>query len=326
MRWFILAALTALTPARIAAAQTAPIATELAIGPAGNQLRGTMLAPARRAHGAEPVLMLAGSGATDRDGNSPVVSARPYRLLADALAARGITTLRVDKRGIGASAAFGHNEEELRVQMFADDARAWAAELRRRTGARCVWLLAHSEGTMHALLAAQQSPDLCGLILLSPAGRRIGDVIRAQLRSNPANASLLPEALHDLAELEVGRRVPGEGMNPALLQIFRPSIQPFMISLLAVDPAALARAYRGPILLVNGTTDLQTPVADARQLADARPGIALRVIDGMNHVLKSAPADLAGNYATYGNPDLPLAPGLVDAIAGFILAGQRLPR
>jgi hypothetical protein len=151
-------------------------------------------------------------------------------------------------------------------------------------------------------------------------------VLRAQLRGNPANAPLLPEALHDLAELEAGRQVPGQGMNPALLPIFRPSVQPFMISLLAVDPPALARAYRGRILIVNGTNDLQTPLADARLLADARPGIVLRVIEGMNHVLKSAPADFNGNFATYGNPDLPLAPGLIDAVAGFILSEQRLPR
>jgi hypothetical protein len=144
--------------------------------------------------------------------------------------------------------------------------------------------------------------------------------MRDQLRGNPANAPLIDEALHDLAELEAGRRVPGEGMNPALLQIFRPSIQPFMISLFAVDPPALARAYRGPILLVNGTTDLQTPLADARLLAGARPGIVLRAIEGMNHVLKLAPADFSTNFATYSNPDLPLAPGLVDAVAGFILA------
>jgi pimeloyl-ACP methyl ester carboxylesterase len=320
MRGFILASVVSLGLASAAAAQTVPAATELTIGPAGNQLRGTLLVPARGARGAEPVLMLAGSGPTDRDGNNIGIRARPYRLLADALAARGITTLRVDKRGIGASAAGGHSEEELRVQMFADDALAWAAELRRRTRARCVWLVAHSEGTLHALLAAQTPRGLCGIILMSPAGRRIGDVIREQLRANPANAPLLPEALHDLDELEAGRRVPGEGMNPALLQIFRPSIQPFMISMLAVDPAALARAYRGPVLIVNGTNDLQTPVADARRLVAARPGIALSVIEGMNHVLKIAPADFAGNYATYNDPDLPLAPGLVDAVAGFIVA------
>ena len=173
---------------------------------------------------------------------------------------------------------------------------------------------------MHALLAAQQPRGLCGIILTSAVGRRLGDVMREQLRRNPANAPLLPEALRDLAELEAGRRVPGEGMHPALLQIFRPSIQPFMISALAVDPAALARAYRGPIMVIGGTTDLQTTPEDARRIAAARPGISLRIIEGMNHVLKLAPAEFGANFATYGNPDLPLAPGLVEAIAGFVIA------
>ena len=173
---------------------------------------------------------------------------------------------------------------------------------------------------MHALLAARNGRDLCGLVLASAVGRRLGDVIREQLTGNPANAPLLPEAMRILAELEAGRRVSGEGMNQALLPIFRPSIQPFMMSLLAVDPPALARAYRGPILVVGGTTDLQTTIVDARRLAEARPGISLRVIEGMNHVLKIAPAEMGPNFATYADPDLPLAPGLVDAIAGFVIA------
>lgn len=304
-----------------AAAQPGPEPTEIAIGAEGRQLRGTLLAPAANAPGAEPVLILAGSGPTDRDGNSPLgISAAPYRLIAEGLAARGIASLRVDKRGIAASAAAMPSEADLRIAVYAEDARAWAAELRRRTGARCVWLLGHSEGTLHALLAAQDGEGLCGLILVSPVGRRLGDIIREQLRANPANAPILDEALHILAELEAGRAVPGEGMNPALLPLFRPSVQPFVISMLALDPAELARRYPGPLLVVQGTTDIQTAVADAERLGAARPGVEVRLIEGMNHVLKTAPADRAANVATYANPDLPLAPGLVEALAAFMIA------
>lgn len=294
---------------------------EVAIGPEGRQLHGTLLTPATPAAGAEPVLILAGSGPTDRDGNSPLgVAAAPYRLIAEALAARGIASLRVDKRGIAASGAAMQSEEGLRPQTYADDAHAWAHELRTRTHARCVWLLGHSEGTLHALLAAQDPRDLCGIILISAVGRRLGDILREQLRANPANAPILDEALRDLAELKAGRTVPGEGMNPALLPIFRPSVQPFMIAMLAIDPAELAKTYAGPIVVIQGTTDLQTSVADAQRLGAARRGIVVRVVEGMNHVLKAAPADRAANAATYADPTLPLMPGLADMLAMFIAA------
>jgi pimeloyl-ACP methyl ester carboxylesterase len=308
-----------LLAAFLAAPAAAQQASDMAIGPEGHQLHGTLLVPPAPARGAEPVLILAGSGPTDRDGNSPLgITAAPYRLIAEALAARGITTLRVDKRGIAASGAAMPSEESLRVQTYADDANAWAAALRARTHARCVWLLGHSEGTLHALLAAQNPHDLCGIILISSVGRRLGDILREQLRANPANAPILDEALRDLAALEAGRSVPGEGMNPALLPIFRPSVQPFMMSMLAIDPTDLARHYPGPILIVQGTTDLQTNVADAQRLGGARPGIEVRLIEGMNHVLKAAPADRALNAATYGNSGLPLMPGLADLLAAFI--------
>lgn len=311
-------ALLALLGAGPAAAQPAP--SEMTIGEGAAALHGTLLAPATPADGAEPVLILAGSGPTDRDGNNPLgVRAAPYRLLAEALAERGIATLRVDKRGIAASAGAMPSEDALRVQHYADDALAWATALRSRTNARCVWLLGHSEGTLHALLAARQPDGICGLILVAPVGRRLGDTLRDQLRAS-VPPDVLGPALHILAELEAGRTVPGESVPPMLAPIFRPSVQPFLISLLAVDPPVLAANYAGPILVVAGTTDIQTPLVDAERIAGARPGIRLQTIEGMNHVLKTAPADRAANIATYADPALPLAPGAAGAIGDFVLA------
>lgn len=306
------------------AAATVASPADMTVGEGTGQLHGTLLLPAKPQTGREAVLILAGSGPTDRDGNSPLgVSAAPYRLLAEALSNAGIPALRVDKRGIAASAAAMTSEDALRVQTYAADARIWAKALRERTGARCVWLLGHSEGTLHALIAAQESEGICGLILVSPVGRPLGEILRAQFRSLPAFAPVLDEALRILAELEAGRAVPGEGMNPGLMPIFRPSVQPFLISMLQADPPALAAAYRGPILVVQGTTDLQTAVADAERLGQSRPGIKVALIEGMNHVLKVAPADPAANHATYANPDLPLAPGLVDAIVDFVHTNRK---
>ncbi|HEX8533826.1 MAG TPA: alpha/beta fold hydrolase [Allosphingosinicella sp.] len=246
------------------------------------------------------------------------IAAQPYRLLADGLAAQGVSSLRVDKRGIAASAAAASTEQNLRIETFAEDARGWARKLREETGAPCVWLLGHSEGTLHALIASQQNPDVCGLVLVSPLGRKAGDVMREQLRANPANAPILNEALSIIEKLEAGQTVSVEGMHPALLPLFRPSVQPFVISMMQIDPPQLLREYRGPVLVVQGANDIQTSLADAHRLAEARPGVRLAIVEGMNHVLKIAPADRAANAATYANPDLPLASGLVDRIVDFI--------
>lgn len=297
-----------------------PQASEVAIGEEGRRLHGTMLAPPAPADGAEPVLILAGSGPTDRDGNNPLgIAAAPYRLLAQGLAERGIPSLRVDKRGVGASAAAMPSERGLRIETYGEDARAWAAELTTRTGARCVWLLGHSEGALHALLAAERNDGICGLILVAAPGRPLGDILAEQLRANPANAPILDQALAILAEISAGRAVAAEAVPPALMPLFRPSVQPFFMSMLALDPAELVRRRQGPMLVIQGITDIQTSIVDAERLGAAREGVEVRLIDGMNHVLKAAPADRAANIATYANPDLPLAPGLIEAVADFVL-------
>lgn len=312
---FLLSACAISPPSQVSAA---PRVSEVQLGEGAGSLIGTLVR-ASPAATANPVLILAGSGPTDRDGNSPMgITAQPYRLLAEGLASEGISSLRVDKRGIAASEAAMSSEQNLRIETFADDARAWAGKLRQETGAPCVWLLGHSEGTLHALLAARQNQDICGLVLISPAGRKTGDILREQLRANPANAPILDEALGIIAKLEAGQTVSAEAMHPALLPLFRPSVQPFVISMMSIDPAQLVRDYPGPVLVVQGTTDIQISIADAQRLGEARPGVRLEIIEGMNHVLKTAPADRAANVATYANPDLPLAPGLVERIAGFI--------
>ncbi len=192
------------------------MATPLGLSDSPTAFQGTLLTPRTRAK-ARPVLIIAGSGPTDRNGDSLAfgVKAPPYKLLAEGLAARGVTTLRYDKRGIGGSKGAGGRAEDLRLQHYADDARAWAARLRAHTRADCVWLLGHSEGALLAEMAAQNNPDACGLILVAVPGRRISEVLREQLRASPANAPLLPVALPAVAELEAGRTVDSSGFPAA---------------------------------------------------------------------------------------------------------------
>ncbi|MEZ5939411.1 MAG: alpha/beta fold hydrolase [Hyphomonadaceae bacterium] len=270
------------------------------------------------------VLIVPGSGPTDRDGNNPsFIRAATYRKLAEALAERGITTVRVDKRGLFSSAAAG-DPNAVTVDIYANDYRAWIDQIRSETDAPCIWLMGHSEGAMMVSAAAVGRSDVCGLILVSGAGRRLGDVLREQLRANPANAPLLDQALHAIAELEAGRHVDPATLHPALLGLFHADVQDFLISEFAVDPAALVVKADRPTLVVQGLTDIQTGEQDARLLA-AAPKARLALIEGVNHVLKHAPADRAANIATYSDPDLPVAPEIVEAIAGFIAERPSAP-
>ena len=181
----------------------------------------------------------------------------------------------------------------------------------------CVVLLGHSEGALMVSMAAQGRKDVCGLILLAGTGRKMGDVIRQQLRDNPANAPLLDQAMAALSELEAGRRVDVSTMHPALASLFAPQVQDYLISVINLDPVdELSRADRDTLIL-QGKTDLQVTVEDANLLNRARK-TKMRLVDDMNHVLKEAPADRAANLATYADPSLPLAPRLVGRIEDFV--------
>jgi pimeloyl-ACP methyl ester carboxylesterase len=319
---YLLAVLTvgaAMAPAAGAASVETLLEAPGPIGP----LKGTMLAPA---DGRGPVvLIIPGSGPTDRDGNSPAgVLAAPYRLLAEGLVARGVTTIRIDKRGLAGSAAATPDGNAVTIPDYVTDVHAWITVIRQRTKASCVWLLGHSEGGLVALAAAKNSQDVCGLILVSAAGRPIGEVLREQLKSNPANAPLLDQALPAIDALEAGKRVDTANMPAPLLRLFNPRVQGFLISAFSYDPAQLLAGYTKPVLIVQGLRDIQVPEADAQLLKKADPDATLVLLPDVNHVLKSVTSDdVRANIATYGNASLPLAPGVVEAINSFLTANGK---
>ena len=299
-----------------AALMTGPVETPVALESAPAPLRGTLLKP----EGAitATAIIIPGSGPTDRDGNGPLgINNGFLKQLAHGLVRHGIATVRIDKRGIAESRPAGLNEAELTLDTYITDVRDWARLAMEQTGASCVWLIGHSEGALVAQSAAEgaQTP-ICGQILLSPAGRPAGVVIREQVNAQ------LPDALkadfeNAMSELEAGRRV--ENPHLALQTFFRPSVQPYLISWLKRDPAELAARYSGPIFIGQGTTDIQTTLTDAEALHSAQPRAELKLWEGINHILTEAPADRAANIATYSNPDTKLAPQVVQDVADFIL-------
>jgi len=316
-RWIAAACLLA-AGARVSAATVET--TVEAPGPAG-PLKGVMLAP-EAARG--PVaLIIPGSGPTDHDGNNPMgIQASTYRLLAQDLAARGVTTVRIDKRGMFTSAAATPDANAVTIPDYATDVHAWVASVRKQTGAACVWLIGHSEGGLVAMVAARDDPAVCGLVLVATPGRPLGTVLRDQLKANPANAPLLDQALPAIAALEKGQAVDTAGLHPALQGLFNKQVQGFLISALSYDPARLLAGYRKPVLLLQGARDLQVGEADARLLAAADPQATLVLLPGVNHVLKTvASDDVRANFAAYADPALPLADGVGVAIARFMQGG-----
>jgi pimeloyl-ACP methyl ester carboxylesterase len=236
------------------------------------------------------------------------------RQLAEALAAKGIASLRYDKRGIAASRAAGQQESDMRFDFLIDDAVGWARQLRADRRFSTVTIVGHSEGALIGTIAAHRA-EASGFVSIAGAGRPAADILREQLgRQLPP--TLLAGAETTIATLQAGRTV--ESPPPELAALFRPSVQPYLISWFRYDPAAELARLRVPVLIVQGTTDVQVPVDDAKRLAAAAPEATLLIIDGMNHVLKSVGTDPAAQRASYGDPTLPVVPELVDAVAGLV--------
>ncbi|WP_417209356.1 alpha/beta hydrolase [Antarctobacter sp.] len=263
-------------------------------------------------------MILPGSGPTDRNANSTQgLSTDAYRLLAEALEAQGIATLRADKRGIGQSTG---NPNAVSLGLYAQDAGHWIDLAKDRSGQSCVWLIGHSEGGLVAFELARSRDDICGLVLLAAPGRPISQILLEQLRGVPALAQHQQALEKAMISLIAGSPVPPEALPGPLSAIFAPPVQPFLMDLFAVDPAEQARTLDLPALVVQGTADLQMAEDDARILAEALPQGTLYSVAGMTHTLKTAKDDSRpANLATYSDPTLPLSSGLAERIGAFIL-------
>jgi pimeloyl-ACP methyl ester carboxylesterase len=261
------------------------------------------------------VLIVAGSGPTDRDGNSGLLRTDAYKLLAGALAARGIASVRYDKRGIGASASALSSESAVRFDDYVDDAVAWLDVLRADRRFSNVVLAGHSEGSLIGILAAKRT-RIHAFVSLEGAGRPAYVVIREQLKPK-VPAALYAQADEALQQLQSGKTVANP--PPELAALFRPSIQPYLISWFKYDPAVEIAGVPGTVAIVQGTADVQVTLADAKALAAAHPTAQLVIVNGMNHVLKYAPDVSSEDAILKGYQDftLPLAPQVVTTIASI---------
>src|SRR5262249_52043484 len=239
---------------------------------------------------------------TDRNGDGD-----GYRMLAEGLARAGVASIRYDKRGIGASDAIV--EATLTIDDFVADAAALAASPRRDARFSKLTGIGHSEGGAAATLIAQSAPP-AALVLRAAAGRPLGEVVHDQLGARVHGPALagVDEILAALRDGKPVKEYPAD-----LAALFRPSVEKLHRSEMALDPAPLLGKLKVPVAIVQGESDLQVSVADARRLAAARKDARLSLLPRVNHVLKEE-AERVATGARYGVATGPLGPGVLDAV------------
>jgi len=288
---------------------------------ANGVLEGTLLVP-EASRGMPVVLLVAGSGPTDRNGNQPGLHHNALLQLSGALAQYGIASLRYDKRGVGQSMGAAPREEDLRLEQYAADVRDWVKWLARDKRFGKITVIGHSEGSLLGMLAARQAKvaKVANFISIAGPGRPADQLLQMQLASQPAEIQAM--ALPVLERLKQGKTV--SPVNPALQALFRPSVQPYLISWFKYDPAKEIAKLKMPILVVQGTADIQVDEEDAWLLGAANPRATVISIDGMNHIFKKSVPDRAQNWNTYTQPELPVMLELVAVLARFIRQDGKL--
>lgn len=275
-------------------------------------LRGALMVPEGEDK-LSVVMIIAGSGPTDRNGNNAAMTNNSLQMLAEGLYENDVASLRFDKRGVAASASAMTSEDNLRFETYIEDAEAWGEYLKGDPRFDKLVVMGHSEGSLIGMIAAKRM-EADKFISIAGVGRPASDILREQLSAQPG-VSAMTDPIIDT--LESGKTV--DSVNPMLNALFRPSIQPYLISWFKYDPAQVIAALNTPVLILQGTTDIQVKVKDAEMLASAKPEAEKVIFDGMNHVLKKAPMDRMENMKAYNDPSLPLMEGLVEAIVGFVM-------
>ncbi len=273
-------------------------------------LAGAIITPKNSIGKIPVVLIIAGSGPTDRNGNQPGLAAASYFKLAEALGKVGIATLRYDKRYSGETHTT-KTEADLRFDDYVNDAIGFIKKLKADPRFSKVIVLGHSEGSLVGMIAAGKE-KVDGYISLAGAGDAINKILAVQLKNQPSEQYKI--SLSKVDSLSKGLRVKADENDP----LFRPSVQPYLISWMRYNPQTEIKKLNIPVLIIQGKNDIQVSVADAENLKKAKPNATLVLVDGMNHVLKQAPADRTQNAKTYTDPTLPVDPTLVKTIMQFV--------
>ncbi|MEO8768898.1 MAG: alpha/beta fold hydrolase [Ferruginibacter sp.] len=299
--------------AGFAATDSSYIETSITLHTPTGDIFGTLTTPATLS--VMPVaLLIAGSGPTDRNGNNFLIKGKNNNLMqmAYALANDGIASLRFDKRGVGKSYPAMKKQTDMRFENYVDDVSQWIDLLKKDTRFNKIIVIGHSEGSLIGMIAGKHADKY---ISISGPGQSADVLMREQLSAQSEELKKSTSPILD--SLKAGKMVP---VDPSLSMYFDASIQPYLISWFKYDPQVEIKKLKIPILILQGTNDLQVKEKEATILAKANPAAKLLLIENMNHVMKLVVGDREANVKAYSDPSLLVSPVLLKAIVDFIKA------
>lgn len=290
------------------------------ISPKSGWVRGTMSYP----KGKDSVLaciIVPGSGPTDRNGNNGfILQTNMYKMLSDSLAAEGFAVLRYDKHGVGDSREADFNEYDIKFEDYVKDLGSWIKDLKRNKAIKKIVVIGHSEGSLMGMLTSDTS-GADAFISIAGAAKSADSLILNQLKNQ--QLTIYEEAVRITKKLNAGKSV--DTMSSMMQSVYRPSVQNYLRSWFKYKPTEEIQKMKIPILLVQGSTDFQVKTDEAKALKTAKPDAQLVIIEGMNHILKPAPADKAENLKTYTDNSLLLHPQLVPTLVEFLKKVESAP-
>lgn len=311
---FIALAFSLFSVAVVAQTDTSYTESDITLKTKTGDIYGTLCMPGKVSGKVPVALIIAGSGPTDRNGNNSMgMETDAYKILAHKLCTYGIATVRYDKRGIAASKAAGSKESDLRFDNYIDDAKGWVKMLKGDKRFIEVDIIGHSEGSLIGMDAAVKG--VSKYISLAGAGECADKILKKQLSDK------LPKMGRDTADRIIDSLTAGKTVSyidPLFWALFRPSIQPYLISWFRHNPQADIKKLNIPILILQGTSDLQVDTTDAIELHTAAPKSKMILIKGMNHVLRNVGDDKDANQKSYNDPTMPIDEELIKDIEEFI--------
>ena len=296
-------------PFILSAQHTSKQGKDISISP---MIDGTILVP--KTNEKPPLaILIGGSGPIDRDGNQQMMKNNSLRFLAEGLYENNIAAFRYDKRIVKQLKDRTLNEESISFDDFIQDAIDVIDYFKRSNAFSKVYVIGHSQGSLVGMIAAQKRAD--GYISIAGAGQEIDDVIVDQLKSQaPGLADNARTSFDDM-------RANGVAVNysPGLSSIFRPQIQPFLITWMKYNPQTEISKLDIPVLIINGEKDVQVQISEAEKLKEASTNAQYEIIPLMNHVLKEIEGDSIENSKSYNEPNRPVIPKLIEVISAFII-------